>query len=128
MLSPKPYHHDITVTRAQLGLILCLRSVVPSARWTVRLRTLSDNTGAEAGVNKLYSSFPLLKKLCVLACLTGIELDAGHTPGEKKDDADWLSRWDDSQCRCPTSSRRVDCALERIWFFRSDVRLFSAQH
>ncbi|CAE7464795.1 unnamed protein product, partial [Symbiodinium pilosum] len=81
---------------AQLGLMLCLRSVVPSARWVVRMRTLSDNTGAKAGTNKLYSShFPLsafLKKLCMLACLTGIERDVGHVSGEKNDDADWLSR------------------------------------
>ena len=69
---------DITCyeTLAQLGFILCLRSVVPLARWTALFRTLSDNTGAEAGINKLYSSaFPLsvfLKRLSVLACMTGI--------------------------------------------------------
>ena len=80
----RPAHRDITCYEAlaQLGLMLCLRSVVPSARWVVRMRTLSDNTGAEAGINKLYSShFPLsafLKRLCMLACLTGIELEVGH--------------------------------------------------
>ena len=129
----RPAHRDITCYEAlaQLGLMLCLRSVVPSARWVVRLRTLSDNTGAEAGINKLYSSqYPLsafLQRLCVLACLTGIELDVGHAPGEKNDDADLLSRWDDRTV--PLSQKfqddyRIDCSLDRIWFFRSDVRLF----
>ena len=95
------------------------------------MRTLSDNTGAEAGIHKLYSShFPLsafLKRLCMLACLTGIELDVGHVPGEKNDDADWLSRWDDPAAPLPSKFQenfRVDCGLDRIWFFRSDVRLF----
>ena len=108
-----PAHRDITCYEAlaQLGLMLCLRSVVPSARWVVRMRTLSDNTGAEAGINKLYSShFQLsafLKRLCMLACLTGIELDVGHVPGEKNDDADWLSRWNDQPCHFPASFRRT---------------------
>ena len=88
-----PSHRDITCYEAlaQLGLMLCLRSVVPSARWVVRLRTLS---GAEAGIHKLYSShYPLsafLQRLCVLACVTGIELDVSHVPGGKNDDADWF--------------------------------------
>ena len=97
----------------------------------VLLRTLSDNTGAEAGINKLYSSqFPLsafLKKLCMLACLTGIELDVSHVPGEKNDDADVLSGWDDPTKPFPDKFQddfRVDCGLNRTWFFRSDVRLF----
>ncbi|CAE7498620.1 unnamed protein product [Symbiodinium natans] len=128
-----PAHQDITCyeTLAQLGLILCLHSVVPLARWTVRLRTLSDNTGAEAGINKLYSSaFPLsvfLKRLSMLACLTGIELDVFHVPGEKNDDADLLSRWSDESQPLPAKflpDFRVDCSLARIWHFRSDVRLW----
>ena len=96
----------------------------------VRLRTLSDNAGAEAGINKLYTShFPLsafLKKLCMLACLTGIELDVGHVPGEKNDDADLLSCWDDPTKPLPGKFQddfRVDCGLDRVWFFRLDVRL-----
>ena len=50
----RPARRDITCYKAlaQLGLMLCLRSVVPSARWVVRLRALSDNTGAEAGIKK----------------------------------------------------------------------------
>ena len=89
---------DITCceTLAQLGFILCLRSVVPLARWTALFRTLSDNTGAEAGIDKLYSSaFPLSvfpKRLSVLACMTGIELAFFHIPGKKNDGADLLSR------------------------------------
>ena len=128
-----PAHQDITCyeTLAQLGLILCLHSVVPLARWTVRLRTLSDNTGAEAGINKLYSSaFPLsvfLKRLSMLACMTGIELDVFHVPSEKNDDADLLSRWSDESQPLPAKflpDFRVDCSLARIWHFRSDVRLW----
>ena len=129
----RPAHRNITCYEAlaQLGLMLCLRSVVPSARWAVRLRTLSDNTGAEAGINKLYSSqYPLsafLQRLCMLACLTGIELDVGRVPGEKNNDADRLSRWDDPTVPLAQKFQddyRVDCGLDRIWFFRSDVRLF----
>ena len=129
----RPAHRDITCyeTLAQLGLILCLRSVVVSTRWVVRLRTLSDSIGTEAGINKLYSShFPLsafLEKLCMLACLTGIELDVSHVAGEKNDDADLLSRWDDPTKPLPDKFQedfRVECGLDRIWFFRSDARLF----
>ena len=63
----------------------------------------------------------------MLACVTGIELDVSHVPGGKNDDADWLSRWDDPTVPLPQQFQedyRVDCSLDRIWFFRSDVRLF----
>ena len=128
-----PAHRDITCyeTLAQMGLILCLRSVVPCARWQLRLRTFSDNSGTEAGVNKLYSSsFPLsafLQRLCMLACSTGIALDVSHIPGEKNDEADMLSRWTDESVPLPPKfdlANRVDCSLERLWHFRTDIRLW----
>ena len=81
--------------------------------------------------DKLYSSaFPLsvfLKRLSMLACMTGIELDVFHVPGEKNDDADLLSRWSDESQPLPAKflpDFRVDCSLARIWHFRSDVRLW----
>ena len=49
----------------------------------------------------------------MLACVTGIELDVFHIPGEKNDDADLLSRWSDESLPLPAKFHpdfRVDCS------------------
>ena len=61
----------------------------------------------------------------MLACLTGIELDVSHAPGENNEEADWLSRWSDESVPLPPKFHpdfRVDCSLDLMWFFHSDVR------
>ena len=66
-------------TLAQIALLYIASRVFPAHRFPICLRTLSDNTGAESGSNKLWSmSYPLcvfLEKLCVLSATTGMELD-----------------------------------------------------
>ena len=62
------------------------------------LKSLSDNTGAESGSNKMWSmTLPLalfLEQLCLLSAALGIEIDVSHIPGKDNSFADHLSRWD----------------------------------
>ena len=56
---------------AQLALLFIASRVFPAHRFPLCLKTLSDNTGAESGSNRLWSmSYPLcvfLEKLCLLS-------------------------------------------------------------
>ena len=85
-------------TLAQIAILYIASRVFPAHRFPICLRSLSDNTGAESGSNKLWSmSYPLcvfLEKLCVLSATTGMEIDVSHIPGAQNIIADDLSRWD----------------------------------
>ena len=67
-------------------------------RLPLRVQTLSDNAGAEAGSNKLFTtSFPqclFVEKLCLLAACTCTEMDVSHIPAADNEEVDALSRWD----------------------------------
>jgi len=85
------------------------------------LKSLSDNTGAEASSNKLFTmSRPLcffIEKLCLLAAKTGMEIDVGHIPGHDNFIADDLSRWD-GMAPIPHSfvqADRVRFSLQDLW-------------
>ena len=58
-------------TLAQMALLFLVSRSFPGFRLPLRVQTLSDNTGAEAGSNKLFTtSFPqrlFVEKLCLLA-------------------------------------------------------------
>ena len=62
----------------------------------IRIPTLSDNTGAEAVPNKLFTTtLPLalfLEKLCLLISTSHVEVEVNHIPGK-----------DNTLCRCPES-------------------------
>ena len=62
------------------------------------LKSLSDNTGAESGSNRMFTtSSPLclfLEKLCLIAAISCMEMDVSHIPGSANVSADLLSRWD----------------------------------
>jgi len=79
-------------TLAQIALLFIASRVFPAHRFPICLRTLSDNTGAESGSNKLRSmSYPLwvfLEKLCLLSGSSGMEIDVSHIPGAQNIIAD----------------------------------------
>ena len=66
--------------------------------FSMRIASLSDNTGAETCANKLYSSqMPLAafsQRLALLSSYCGIFLDVTHIAGPKNEAADFLSRRD----------------------------------
>ena len=83
-------------TLAQIAVVTLLSQHFPSCRYPICIHSLSDNTGAEAGSNALFSTqLPqclFLERLCLLASITGIDLDVSHIAGAKNDLADTLSR------------------------------------
>ena len=64
-------------TLAQIALLWVTSKFFPNHRLPLCLKSLSDNTGAEASSNKLFTmSRPLcffIEKLCLLAAKTGME-------------------------------------------------------
>ena len=121
----RPAHKDIACyeTLAQIALVHAYRTIFPSGRVAVRLPSFSDNASTEAVGAKLYTSkWPLgafAQKLSIISALSGIELDISHVAGEKNDDADFLSRWNqvDTLPDRWKDDSRVDCSLQFIWFF-----------
>lgn len=86
-------------TLAQMALVLMTSRTFPVHRLPMCPKSLNDNTGAESGSNKLFTtSMPqclFLEKLCALSAMVGMEIDVGHIPGDLNDRADALSRWAD---------------------------------
>ena len=85
------------------------------------IKTLSDNTGAEASSNKMFSmSKPVcyfLERLCLLSAQTNMEIDVGHIPGHDNIIADALSRWD-MESPIPFNlqiSDRCRMSLQDLW-------------
>ena len=116
---------DITCyeTLAQLAILKLAGSVYPSCRFPIRIASLSDNTGAEAGSNCLFSTKQpmcfFLEKICILSSSSGIELDVSHISGAANEMADAISRWDENSIPSPPfqldSKHRVRFPLEALW-------------
>ena len=72
---------------AQIALVVLLQTALPGARLSIRIASLSDNTGAETCANKLYSSkMPLAafgQRLALLSSYCGIFLDVTHIAGRR---------------------------------------------
>ena len=85
-------------TLAQMAILLIFSRNSPGFRFPLRIPSLTDNSGAESGGNKLFSTtYPMnlfLEKLTRLCTLSGMELDLSHIAGDRNDEADALSRWD----------------------------------
>lgn len=85
---------------AQIALLFALSRHVPALRLSVTVKSWSDNTGAEAGVNKFFSTkFPMalfLERLCLLCSSVHAVLDVSHIPGHLNVLADDISRWDEN--------------------------------
>jgi hypothetical protein len=116
-------------TLAQIALIFIIIQFVPGARIPIKIPTLSDNTGAEAVSNKLFTTtMPLalfLEKLCLLISSSHAEVEVGHIPGKDNSYADALSRWDnnnDPPCNFLLKDR-FDLTLSSLWQLDRQARL-----
>ena len=119
-------------TLAQIALLFVTARFFPAHRMPICLKTLSDNTGAESGSNKLWSmSYPLsifLERMCLLSAILGMEIDVNHIPGALNILADDLSRWNQSD-HPPHSFRLVDrirIPLPDLWHIRRSPTLVPA--
>ena len=131
-----PLHHDAQrdiscwETLAQVGLMLLYAQFCPGGRMRLILPSFSDNTGAEAVCAKLLTT---KSPLCFFAQLVamvstrlGIRLDVQHISGERNEEADLLSRWDE---QAPLGERwdpdmRYRFSVQDFFDQRHDVRLF----
>ena len=81
---------------AQVGLIIAMIHLCPCSRVPIRLCSGSDNTGAEAGINNMFTtSRPLaffLERIALLSAMRRIILDVHHIHGELHEKRDALSR------------------------------------
>ena len=119
-------------TLAQIALLFVTARFFPAHRMPICLRSLSDNSGAEAGSNKLWSmTYPLsifLERLCLLSAMLGMEIDVNHIPGSQNTLADDLSRWD--QSGDPPHhfklSDRIRIPLSDLWNIRRSPTLIPA--
>ena len=124
---------DITCyeTLAQLAILKLAGSLYPSCRFPIRIASLSDNTGAEAGSNCLFSTKQpmcfFLEKICILSASSGIEIDVSHISGASNDMADMISRWDEKSHPTPpcqlSSDHRIRFPLEVLWETQHPVSL-----
>ena len=95
----------------------------------VRISSWSDNSGAESGVNKLFTtSYPLcvfLERLSLLSATCFAELDATHISGPSNEFADALSRWD--TISLPpygfSPADRCEFSLQALWFPKSEITI-----
>ena len=85
-------------TLAQIAILKIASCEFTLGRIPLRVPSVSDNTSAEAGINRVFSTaHPLslfLEKLSLLASKCCMDLDISHIAGHDNDIADKLSRWD----------------------------------
>jgi hypothetical protein len=116
-------------TLAQIALLFVTSKFFPAHRMPICLKSLSDNSGAESGSNKLWSmTYPLsifLERMCLLSAMLGMEIDVNHIPGSQNIFADDLSRWD--QTGSPPHSfqlkDRIRIPLTELWHIRTSPTL-----
>ena len=112
---------------AQGARILAASSLLPCCSLCITLKTVSDNTGAEAGCKKFFTtSRPqafFLERLALLSAHQRVTLDVSHIPGEMNVKSDALSRplEKDHPEDC-LLHERVRFSLESLWSPRSNVR------
>ena len=117
-------------TLAQIALVYIAVHSFPGSRIPIRIPTLSDNTGAEAVSNKLFTTqMPLalyLEKLCLLIASSHTEVQVNHIPGKDNEYADSLSRWNDEGAPPHNflPSDRFRISLADIWNLDRHPKLF----
>ena len=119
-------------TLAQMAILLIFSRNSPGFRFPLRIPSLTDNSGAESGGNKLFSTtYPMnlfLEKLTILCTISGMELDLSHIAGDRNDEADALSRWD-FESPPPFDHdicNRMAISLQDLWVYRQKVSLHPA--
>ena len=119
---------------AQLALLFVASRMWPSRRFNIRISSWSDNSGAESGVNKLFTtSYPLcifLERLSLLSAICFAELDATHISGLSNEFADALSRWDTISLPPYGFSMqdRLEVSLHTLWFPKSEITVHPLFH
>ncbi|CAE7285202.1 unnamed protein product [Symbiodinium sp. CCMP2592] len=108
---------------AQAALILAASALLPCSCVPITLRALSDNTGAESGLNNsLTTSQPLcffLERISLLAAVHRITPDVSHIPGEDNDKADALSRPQEHSLPPDCfQHERISATLQDLWLPR----------
>ena len=117
-------------TLAQMAILWMASKLYPGQRFPITLPSFSDNTGAESGSNRLFTTkFPqclFLEKLCLMGALFGMELDVHHISGPTNIEADALSRWSGSGS--PPHSfapeDRIRIPLKSLWIPIAEPTLF----
>ena len=119
---------------AQIALLHVLTAALPGGRMRVRIKSWSDNTGAESASNRLYTNkCPLnmfVQRLSLFSCYSGVSLDVSHIPGELNEDAGMLSRWSGKASELPDRfppSWRIPLNLEQLRFRRQAVTLWPSE-
>lgn len=115
---------------AQICLVYCFIHLKPGQRLGITIRSWSDNTGAEATGNTLFTTtFPLClfaERLCILSSLAHAELDISHISGASNDLADAISRW--NMDRLPPHglrlSDRIRIQLSSIWNPKPEFQIY----
>ena len=128
-----PIHEDLQKdiasleTLAQIALVFITIQQFPGARIPIKIPTLSDNTGAEAVSNKLFTTnLPLalfLEKLCLLIATSHVEVE-----GKDNTYADALSRWTgagDPPCQFLLKDR-FELQLPTLWNLDRQPKLVPA--
>ena len=116
-------------TLAQMALLFVFSKWFPHQRMKIILPTVSDNTSAESGVNKLFTTRePLcyfLEKLGQLCSILNVDMDTSHISGTENEEADLLSRWD-FHSTIPSkfkATARIRITLQDLWMIKSSVSL-----
>ena len=117
-------------TLAQIALLYVLCKFFPAQRFPIVLRSQSDNTGAEASSNSMFTTkVPLcffVERLCLLTASVHAHLDVSHIPGYANELADRISRLNLDQ-DIPIdlqASERIRLPLNSLWHPSRKVEIF----
>ena len=117
-------------TLAQMALLFIFSKWFPHQRMKIILPTVSDNTSAESGVNKLFTTSEslcyFLEKLGQLCSILNVDMDTSHISGNENKVADLLSRWD-FQSTIPsqfTDTNRIRISLKDLWMIKSSPSVY----
>jgi hypothetical protein len=120
-------------TLAQIAILYIVSRSSPGFRFPLKIPSLTDNSGTEAGGNKLFSTtVPLnhfLERLTLLCTISGMELDLTHIAGHRNDEADALSRWDfvSEPPFNHSVHNRFPLSLQQLWHPETSVSLHPAE-
>jgi hypothetical protein len=117
-------------TLAKICLLYILGHLVPSQRIPVALKSLSDNTGAEANSNSLFTTKSpqcfFIEHLCMLTSTIHAALDVSHIPGHLNTLADRISRLnlDEALPADLKASERIRLSLDQLWYPQRNPTVF----
>ena len=104
-----------------MAIVWMTAQIFPGHCIPLRITSLSDNTGAESGSNKLFTmKYPqciFVEELCLLSATFSMELDVQHIAAKYNDDAGRLSRWSGGNSIPPPfrAEDRLRITLADLW-------------